>query len=186
MDDGLLDAETEMTTFLNLIASEPDIAAVPVMIDSSDWKVIASALKCVQGKCIVNSISLKAGEQVFLEHAAMIKRHGAAAVVMCFDERGQATTYERRIEIAERAYRLLTQQVGMAPQDIIFDPNVLAVATGMEEHSSYALDFIRATEWIRKHLPGAHVSGGVSNLSFSFRGNNYIRQLVNVYAAHSQ
>ena len=186
MDDGLLDAETEMTTFLNLIASEPDIAAVPVMIDSSDWKVIASALKCVQGKCIVNSISLKAGEQVFLEHAAMIKRHGAAAVVMCFDERGQATTYERRIEIAERAYRLLTQQVGMAPQDIIFDPNVLAVATGMEEHSSYALDFIRATEWIRKHLPGAHVSGGVSNLSFSFRGNNYIREAMHaVFLFHA-
>ncbi|MGN0221174.1 MAG: homocysteine S-methyltransferase family protein, partial [Prevotella sp.] len=130
MDDGLLDAEKEMTTFLNLIASEPDIAAVPVMIDSSDWKVIASALKCVQGKCIVNSISLKGGEQAFLEHAALIKRHGAAAVVMCFDEQGQATTYERRIEIAERAYRLLTQQVGMAPHDIIFDPNILAIATG--------------------------------------------------------
>ena len=186
MDDALLDAEREMTTFLNLIASEPDIAAVPVMIDSSDWKVIASALKCVQGKCIVNSISLKVGEEAFLEHAALIKRHGAAAVVMCFDEQGQATTYERRIEIAERAYRLLTQKVGMAPQDIIFDPNILAVATGMEEHASYALDFIRATEWIKRHLPGAHVSGGVSNLSFSFRGNNYIREAMHaVFLYHA-
>ena len=186
MDDALLDAEREMTTFLNLIASEPDIAAVPVMIDSSDWKVIASALKCVQGKCIVNSISLKVGEEAFLEHAALIKRHGAAAVVMCFDEQGQATTYERRIEIAERAYRLLTQKVGMAPQDIIFDPNILAVATGMEEHASYALDFIRATEWIKQHLPGAHVSGGVSNLSFSFRGNNYIREAMHaVFLYHA-
>ena len=186
MDDALLDAEREMTTFLNLIASEPDIAAVPVMIDSSDWKVIASALKCVQGKCIVNSISLKVGEEAFLEHAALIKRHGAAAVVMCFDEQGQATTYERRIEIAERAYCLLTQKVGMAPQDIIFDPNILAVATGMEEHASYALDFIRATEWIKQHLPGAHVSGGVSNLSFSFRGNNYIREAMHaVFLYHA-
>ena len=186
MDDGLLDAEKEMTTFLNLIASEPDIAAVPVMIDSSDWRVIAAALKCVQGKCIVNSISLKGGEQAFLEHAALIKRHGAAAVVMCFDEQGQATTYERRIEIAGRAYRLLTRHVGMAPHDIIFDPNILAVATGMEEHAAYALDFIRATEWIRKHLPGAHVSGGVSNLSFSFRGNNYIREAMHaVFLYHA-
>ena len=186
MDDALLDAEREMATFLNLIASEPDIAAVPVMIDSSDWKVIVSALKCVQGKCIVNSISLKVGEEAFLEHAALIKRHGAAAVVMCFDEQGQATTYERRIEIAERAYRLLTQKVGMAPQDIIFDPNILAVATGMEEHASYALDFIRATEWIKQHLPGAHVSGGVSNLSFSFRGNNYIREAMHaVFLYHA-
>lgn len=186
MDDALLDAEREMTTFLNLIASEPDIAAVPVMIDSSDWKVIASALKCVQGKCIVNSISLKVGEEAFLEHAALIKSHGAAAVVMCFDEQGQATTYERRIEIAERAYRLLTQKVGMSPQDIIFDPNILAVATGMEEHASYALDFIRATEWIKQHLPGAHVSGGVSNLSFSFRGNNYIREAMHaVFLYHA-
>ena len=186
MDDALLDAEREMTTFLNLIASEPDIAAVPVMIDSSDWKVIASALKCVQGKCIVNSISLKVGEEAFLEHAALIKRHGAAAVVMCFDEQGQATTYERRIEIAERAYRLLTQKVGMSPQDIIFDPNILAVATGMEEHASYALDFIRATEWIKQHLPGAHVSGGVSNLSSSFRGNNYIREAMHaVFLYHA-
>lgn len=186
MDDALLDAEREMTTFLNLIASEPDIAAVPVMIDSSDWKVIASALKCVQGKCIVNSISLKVGEEAFLEHAALIKSHGAAAVVMCFDEQGQATTYERRIEIAERAYCLLTQKVGMAPQDIIFDPNILAVATGMEEHASYALDFIRATEWIKQHLPGAHVSGGVSNLSFSFRGNNYIREAMHaVFLYHA-
>ena len=176
MDDGLLDAKTEMQTFLNMIAAEPDIARVPVMIDSSDWEVVCAGLKCVQGKSIVNSISLKEGETKFVEHAHDVMRHGAAVVVMCFDEQGQATTYERRIEIAARAYRILTEQVGMNPLDIIFDPNILAVATGMEEHDAYAADFIRATEWIRKHLPGAHVSGGVSNLSFSFRGNNYIRE----------
>ena len=153
-----------------------DIAKVPVMIDSSDWEVIKAGLKCVQGKSIVNSISLKEGEAKFLEHARDVKRYGAAVVVMCFDEIGQATSYERRIEIAERAYRLLTEQVGMNPLDIIFDPNILAIATGMEEHDSYAMDFIRATAWIKKNLPGAHVSGGVSNLSFSFRGNNYIRE----------
>lgn len=176
MDDGLLDAKTEMVNFLNIIAAEPDIAKVPVMIDSSDWEVIKAGLKCVQGKSIVNSISLKEGEAKFLEHARDVKRYGAAVVVMCFDEIGQATSYERRIEIAERAYRLLTEQVGMNPLDIIFDPNILAIATGMEEHDSYAMDFIRATAWIKKNLPGAHVSGGVSNLSFSFRGNNYIRE----------
>ena len=176
MDDGLLDARQEMVTFLNLVAAEPDIARVPVMIDSSDWQVVEAALKCCQGKCIVNSISLKEGEESFLSHARTVMRHGAAVVVMCFDEEGQATTYERRIAIAERAYRLLTTRLGMNPYDIIIDPNVLAVATGMEEHDSYALDFIRATGWIRSHLPGAHVSGGVSNLSFSFRGNNYIRE----------
>ncbi|MBQ9215378.1 MAG: methionine synthase [Prevotella sp.] len=176
MDDGLLDAKTEMVNFLNSIAAEPDIAKVPVMIDSSDWEVIKAGLKCVQGKSIVNSISLKEGEEKFLEHARDVKRYGAAVVVMCFDEVGQATSYERRIEIAERAYRLLTEQVGMNPLDIIFDPNILAIATGMEEHDSYAMDFIRATAWIKEHLPGAHVSGGVSNLSFSFRGNNYIRE----------
>ena len=176
MDDGLLDAKGEMVTFLNLIASEPEIARVPVMIDSSKWEVIMAGLKCVQGKSIVNSISLKEGEEVFLSHARDVKRMGAAVVVMCFDEQGQATTYERRIEIAERAYRLLTEKVDFAPQDIIFDPNVLAIATGMEEHNAYAVDFIRATEWIRQNLPGAHVSGGVSNLSFSFRGNNYLRE----------
>ena len=186
MDDGLLDAGAEMTHFLNLIASEPDIARVPVMIDSSKWDVIMAGLKCVQGKCIVNSISLKEGEEVFLSHAQDVKRMGAAVVVMCFDEQGQATSYERRIEIAERAYRLLTEQVGFAPQDIIFDPNILAIATGMEEHDAYALDFIRATRWIRENLPGAHVSGGVSNLSFSFRGNNYLREAMHaVFLYHA-
>ncbi|MCR4603569.1 MAG: methionine synthase, partial [Prevotella sp.] len=176
MDDGLLDARQEMVNFLNLIASEPDICKVPLMIDSSDWTVIEAGLQCVQGKSIVNSLSLKEGEEVFLHRAAEAMRYGAAVVVMLFDEEGQATTYERRIAIAERAYRLLTERVGMNPYDIIFDPNVLAVATGMSEHDAYAADFIRATAWIRKHLPGAHVSGGVSNLSFSFRGNNYIRE----------
>ena len=176
MDDGLLDARQEMVNFLNMIASEPDIASVPVMIDSSDWNVITAGLKCLQGKGIVNSISLKEGEEVFIRHAQDVKRYGAAVVVMCFDEQGQATSYERRIEIAERSYHILTQQVGLNPLDIIFDPNILAVATGMEEHDAYAADFIRATRWIRENLPGAHVSGGVSNLSFSFRGNNYIRE----------
>jgi 5-methyltetrahydrofolate--homocysteine methyltransferase len=156
------------------------------MIDSSDWQVILAGLKCVQGKSIVNSISLKEGEEVFIQHARDVMRYGAAVVVMCFDEAGQATSYERRIEIAERSYRILTQKVGMNPLDIIFDPNVLAVATGMEEHDSYAADFIRATGWIRKNLPGAHVSGGVSNLSFSFRGNNYVREAMHaVFLYHA-
>lgn len=186
MDDGLLDAREEMRTFLNIIASEPDIAKVPVMIDSSKWDVITAGLQCVQGKCIVNSISLKEGEEVFLAHARDVMRYGAAVVVMCFDEKGQATTYERRIEIAGRAYRLLTEKVGMNPLDIIFDPNVLAIATGMEEHDNYAVDFIRATEWIKQNLPGAHISGGVSNLSFSFRGNNYIREAMHaVFLYHA-
>ena len=186
MDDGLLDAKAEMVNFLNMIAAEPDIAKVPVMIDSSDWEVIKAGLKCVQGKSIVNSISLKEGEAKFLEHARDVKRYGAAVVVMCFDEMGQATSYERRIEIAGRAYKLLTEQVGMNPLDIIFDPNVLAVATGMEEHDSYAADFIRATGWIHDNLKGAHVSGGVSNLSFSFRGNNYIREAMHaVFLYHA-
>lgn len=186
MDDGLLDAREEMRTFLNIIASEPDIAKVPVMIDSSKWDVITAGLQCVQGKCIVNSISLKEGEEVFLAHARDVMRYGAAVVVMCFDEKGQATTYERRIEIAGRAYKLLTEKVGMNPLDIIFDPNVLAIATGMEEHDNYAVDFIRATEWIKQSLPGAHISGGVSNLSFSFRGNNYIREAMHaVFLYHA-
>ena len=186
MDDGLLDAKQEMITFLNMIAAEPDIAKVPVMIDSSNWEVIQAGLKCVQGKSIVNSISLKEGEQKFIEHAEDVKRYGAAVVVMCFDEEGQATTYERRIEIAQRAYKILTEKVGMNPLDIIFDPNVLAIATGMEEHDAYALDFIRATEWIHNNLPGAHVSGGVSNLSFSFRGNNNIREAMHaVFLYHA-
>lgn len=186
MDDGLLDAKHEMVTFLNLLMSDPDISKVPMMIDSSDWEVIKAGLKCVQGKSIVNSISLKEGEEKFLEKAREIKRLGAATVVMAFDEKGQATTYERKIEICERAYWLLVNKVNFNPHDIIFDPNVLAVATGMEEHNNYGLDFIRATEWIRKNLPGAHVSGGMSNLSFSFRGNNYIREAMHsVFLYHT-
>lgn len=186
MDDGLLDAAEEMTTFLNLVASEPDIACVPVMIDSSKWEVILAGLKCVQGKCIVNSISLKEGEEAFVEHARTVKQYGAAVIVMAFDEKGQADTFERKIEVCERAYRILTEKVGFRPQDIIFDPNVLAVATGIEEHNNYAVDFIKATGWIRRYLPGAHVSGGVSNLSFSFRGNNYIREAMHaVFLYHA-
>lgn len=186
MDDGLLEAKDEMAHFVNMISSEPEIARVPLMIDSSDWEVVVSALKCVQGKAIVNSISLKEGEEVFIRHAKDVLRFGAAVVVMCFDEEGQATSYERRIEIAERAYKILTEKVGFPPQDIIFDPNILAICTGMKEHNSYAVDFIRATEWIKKHLPGAHVSGGVSNLSFSFRGNNYIREAMHaVFLYHA-
>ena len=186
MDDGLLDARAEMVTFLNLIASEPEIARVPVMLDSSKWEVIVAGLKCLQGKSIVNSISLKEGEEKFLERARLIKRYGAATVVMAFDEKGQADTYERKIEVCERAYRLLVDKVGFNPCDIIFDPNVLAVATGMDEHNNYAVDFIRAAGWIRKNLPGAHVSGGVSNLSFSFRGNNYIREAMHaVFLYHA-
>ena len=186
MDDGLLDAAQEITTFLNLIASEPDIARVPIMIDSSKWDVILAGLKCVQGKGIVNSISLKEGEDAFIGHARTVKQYGAAVIVMAFDEKGQADTYERKIEVCSRAYRILTEQVGFRPQDIIFDPNVLAVATGMEEHNNYAVDFIRATGWIRKNLPGAHVSGGVSNLSFAFRGNNYIREAMHaVFLYHA-
>ena len=186
MDDGLLDAKAEMVHFLNMIAAEPEIARVPVMLDSSQWDVIVAGLKSVQGKCIVNSISLKEGEDVFIRHAEDVKRYGAAVVVMCFDEKGQATSYERRIEIAERSYKILTEKVGMNPLDIIFDPNVLAIATGMEEHDNYAVDFIKATGWIRRNLPGAHVSGGVSNLSFSLRGNNYIREAMHaVFLYHA-
>ena len=186
MDDGLLDARAEMVHFLHLIASEPDIARVPVMLDSSDWQVIEAGLKCLQGKAIVNSISLKEGEAKLLEHARTLRRYGAAVVVMAFDEQGQADTYERRIEVCARAYRLLTEQAGLPPQDIIFDPNVLAIATGMPEHDNYAVDFIRAAAWIRRNLPGAHVSGGVSNLSFSFRGNNYLREAMHaVFLYHA-
>ena len=186
MDDGLLEAKDEMSHLVNMISSEPEIARVPLMIDSSDWEVVVSALKCVQGKAIVNSISLKEGEEVFIRHAKDVLRFGAAVVVMCFDEEGQATSYERRIEIAERAYKILTEEVGFPAQDIIFDPNILAICTGMKEHNSYAVDFIRATEWIKKNLSGAHVSGGVSNLSFSFRGNNYIREAMHaVFLYHA-
>lgn len=186
MDDGLLDAKEEMKTFLNLIMSEPEIARVPIMIDSSKWEVIEAGLKCLQGKSIVNSISLKEGEDIFVERARMIKRLGAATVVMAFDEHGQADTYERKIEVCGRAYRILVEQVGFNPNDIIFDPNVLAVATGIEEHNNYAVDFIKATGWIKQNLPGAHVSGGISNLSFSFRGNNYIREAMHaVFLYHA-
>lgn len=186
MDDGLLDAREEMTTFLHLIMSEPDISRVPIMIDSSKWEVIEAGLKCLQGKSIVNSISLKEGEEKFIERASLIRKLGAATVVMAFDEKGQADTYERKIEVCERAYRILTEKVGFNPNDIIFDPNVLAVATGIEEHNNYAVDFIQATGWIRKNLPGAHVSGGVSNLSFSFRGNNYLREAMHaVFLYHA-
>ena len=186
MDDGLLDAKEEMTTFLNLVASEPEIARVPVMIDSSKWEVIEAGLKCLQGKSIVNSISLKEGEEKFLEHAQTVRQYGAAVVVMAFDEKGQADTAARKIEVCERAYRLLVDKIGFNPHDIIFDPNVLAVATGIEEHNNYAVDFIEATAWIKKNLPGAHISGGVSNLSFSFRGNNYIREAMHaVFLYHA-
>jgi 5-methyltetrahydrofolate--homocysteine methyltransferase len=176
MDEGMLDSEEVMKTFLNLIASEPDIAKLPIMIDSSKWSVIEEGLKCVQGKGIVNSISLKEGEEKFKEYAKKVKRYGAAVVVMAFDEAGQADTYERRIEICKRAYDILTKEVNFPPEDIIFDPNILTVATGIEEHNNYAVDFVRATQWIKENLPYAKVSGGVSNISFSFRGNDIVRE----------
>ena len=176
MDEGLLDSEKAMVTFLNLIASEPDIARVPIMIDSSKWSVIEAGLKCVQGKAIVNSISMKEGEAAFLEHARKVRRYGAAVVVMAFDEQGQADTIERKVSICERAYELLTEKIGFPPEDIIFDPNIFAVATGIEEHNGYGLAFIEATRQIKQKLPYVHVSGGVSNLSFSFRGNEGVRQ----------
>lgn len=176
MDEGLLDSEKVMVKFLNLIASEPDIAKVPIMLDSSKWSVIEAGLQCVQGKTIVNSISLKEGEEVFKDHARKVMQYGAATIVMAFDERGQADTFERRIEICERAYRILTQEVGFPAEDIIFDPNILTVATGIEEHNNYAVDFIRAAHWIKSHLPEAKVSGGISNISFSFRGNEPVRR----------
>ncbi len=176
MDEGMIDGAAAMTKFLNLIASEPDICKVPVMVDSSKWEVIEAGLKCLQGKGIVNSISLKEGEEKFLHQAKLVRRYGAAVVVMAFDERGQADSFERRTEVCKRAYDLLVQKVGFPPQDIIFDPNVLTVGTGMEEHANYAVDFIRATRWIKENLPLAKVSGGISNVSFSFRGNNAVRE----------
>ena len=186
MDDALLDAPAEMTHFLNLIASDPDVARVPVVIDSSDWAVVSAGLRCLQGKGVVNSISLKEGEAEFLRKAKEIKDFGATMVVMAFDEKGQADTYERKIEICGRAYRLLTQEVGVAPSDTIFDPNIMAVATGIPEHDFYGRDFIRATSWIKTNLPGAKVSGGVSNLSFSFRGNNPLREAMHaVFLYHA-
>ena len=182
-DDGLLDARQEMLHFIRLLASEPEIARVPLMLDSSDFGVIESGLKNVQGKSIVNSISLKEGEEVFLQHAQRIHELGAATVVMAFDENGQADTYERKIEVCERAYRLLVEH-GFPAEDIIFDPNILAVATGIEEHNRYAADFIKATAWIKQNLPHAKVSGGVSNLSFAFRGNNKVREAMHVVFLH--
>lgn len=186
MDDGLLDVKEEMVNFLNLLAGEPEIARLPLMIDSSDWEVIRAGLKCIQGRAIVNSISLKEGEELFVRHAIEAKRLGAVVVVMAFDEDGQATTYERKIEICGRAFRLLTEKAGFEPFEIIFDPNILAIATGIEEHAAYGADFIKACAWIRENLQGAHVSGGVSNLSFSFRGNNYVREALHaVFLYHA-
>lgn len=186
MDEGLLDSEAAMVKFLNLIASEPDIARVPIMIDSSKWSVIEAGLRCVQGKPVVNSISMKEGEEAFIEQANLVRRYGAAVVVMAFDEEGQADTLERKTEICQRAYTILTEQVGFPPEDIIFDPNVFAVATGIEEHNNYGVDFIEATRWIRANLPHAHVSGGVSNLSFSFRGNEPVREAMHsVFLYHA-
>lgn len=185
-DDGMLNAQKEMTHFVNLIASEPEISRVPLMIDSSDWKVILSALKCIQGKSIVNSISLKEGEEYFLMQAKAIQRLGAAVVVMAFDEKGQADSYTRKIEICERAYRLLTEQIGFNPHDIIFDPNVLAIATGISDHDNYGVDFIEATRWIKTNLQHAKVSGGISNLSFAFRGNDLLREAMHtVFLYHA-
>jgi 5-methyltetrahydrofolate--homocysteine methyltransferase len=176
LDEGLLDSEAAMTKFLNLITAEPDIAKLPIMIDSSKWSVIEAGLKCLQGKSIVNSISLKEGEEVFKNHAKKIRQYGAAVIVMAFDEKGQGDTFQRRIEICERAYKILTEEIGFPPQDIIFDPNVLTLATGIEEHNNYGVDFIEATRWIKQNLPLAKVSGGISNVSFSFRGNNVVRE----------
>src|SRR5437868_13741999 len=172
----MIDSEAVMRKFLNLDAAEADISRVPVMVDSSRWSVLEAGLQCIQGKGVVNSISWKEGEEKFRIHAELVRRYGAAVVVMAFDEKGQADTFERKIEICARAYRLLVDEIGFPPEDIIFDPNILTVATGIEEHNSYAVDFINATRWIKAHLPHAKVSGGVSNISFSFRGNNHVRE----------
>ncbi|MEY4370154.1 MAG: methionine synthase cobalamin-binding protein, partial [Pseudomonadota bacterium] len=186
MDEAMLDSVAAMSRFLNLIASEPDIARVPIMIDSSKWSVIEAGLKCVQGKAIVNSISLKEGEEEFLRQATLCRRYGAAVIVMAFDETGQADTFQRKIEICERAYRFLVERVGFPPEDIIFDPNIFAIATGIDEHNNYAVDFIEATRWIRQNLPHAKVSGGVSNVSFSFRGNDPAREAIHtVFLYHA-
>ena len=186
MDEAMLDSKAAMVRFLNLIASEPDIAKVPVMVDSSKWEVIEAGLRCLQGKGIVNSISMKEGVEEFKRQARLIKRYGAAAVVMAFDEQGQADTFARKTEICERAYRILVDEVGFPPEDIIFDPNIFAIATGIEEHANYAVDFIEATRWIKQHLPGAKVSGGVSNVSFSFRGNDPVREAIHtVFLYHA-
>ena len=186
MDEAMLDSEAAMVRFLNLIASEPDIARVPIMIDSSKWSIIEAGLKCVQGKPIVNSISLKEGEDAFRHQAKLIRRYGAATVVMAFDEKGQADTYQRKTEICQRSYQILVEEIGYPPEDIIFDPNIFAIATGIEEHDNYAVDFINATRWIKENLPGAKVSGGVSNVSFSFRGNDRVREAIHtVFLYHA-
>lgn len=186
MDEAMLDSEKAMVWFVNLVMAEPDIAKLPLMIDSSRWEVIESALKCIQGKSVVNSISLKEGEEVFLDHAGKIRKYGAAAVVMLFDEKGQADTFKRKIEVAERSYRLLVEKLEFPPEDIIIDPNVLAIATGIEEHNNYAVNFIKTTTWIKKNLPYAKVSGGISNLSFSFRGIDRVREAMHsVFLYHA-
>src|SRR5213076_1217125 len=186
MDEGLLDSEKAMVTFLNLVAAEPDIARVPVMVDSSKFAVIEAGLKCVQGKPVVNSISMKEGEEKFIHEAKIARRHGAAVVVMAFDEVGQADTFARKTEICKRAYDILVGQLDFPPEDIIFDPNIFAIATGLEEHNNYGVDFIEATRWIRQNLPHAHISGGVSNLSFSFRGNEPVREAMHaVFLYHA-
>ena len=186
MDEGLLDSEKAMVTFLNLVAAEPDIARVPVMVDSSKFSVIEAGLKCLQGKPVVNSISMKEGEAAFIEHARIVRRYGAAVVVMAFDEQGQADTLERKCAIAKRAYDILVNEVGFPPEDIIFDPNIFAIATGMEEHNGYGVAFIEGARWIRQNLPHVHVSGGVSNLSFSFRGNEPVREAMHsVFLYHA-
>jgi len=186
MDDALLDGKQAMVTFLNLLQSEPDIARIPIMIDSSKFEIIEAGLKCVQGKCIVNSISLKEGEEKFLEQARICQRFGASVIIMAFDEKGQADSKDRKVEICQRAYDLLTQKLHYAPQDIIFDPNIFAVATGLEEHNNYGVDFIEATRTIKKRMPLTHISGGVSNLSFSFRGNEPVREAMHaVFLYHA-
>ena len=176
MDDALLDGVLAMTTFLNLLQSEPDIAKIPIMIDSSKFEIIEAGLKCVQGKCIVNSISMKEGEEKFIQQAETCLMYGASVIVMAFDEKGQADTKERKVQISHRAYKILTEKVGFDPQDIIFDPNIFAIATGLEEHNNYAIDFIEATKEIKALMPLTRISGGVSNLSFSFRGNDHVRE----------
>ncbi|MCE3271275.1 MAG: metH, partial [Ramlibacter sp.] len=186
MDEAMLDSKAAMVRFLQLIASEPDIARVPIMIDSSKWEVIEAGLRCIQGKGIVNSISMKEGEDAFRRQATLVRRYGAAAVVMAFDEKGQADTFERKIEICQRAYRILVDEVDFPAEDIIFDPNIFAIATGIEEHNNYAVDFINAVKWIKQNLPGAKVSGGVSNVSFSFRGNDPVREAIHtVFLYHA-
>src|SRR5678810_872700 len=186
MDEAMLDSKAAMVRFLNLVAGEPEIARVPVMIDSSKWEVIEAGLQCLQGKGIVNSISMKEGEAAFRHQATLVRRYGAAAVVMAFDEKGQADTFARKTEICERAYRILVDEVGFPAEDIIFDPNIFAIATGIEEHNNYAVDYIEATRWIRQNLPYAKVSGGVSNVSFSFRGNDPAREAIHtVFLYHA-